>query len=460
MRILLIDYERAELLSQLKNKFGSYAEASRNLGLSYVFLKNWLHKGGCISKKDFNKILKGLNLSAKSLSFETFEKRQDLAAKTKSCPNPKITVDLVHQIEQFKYGFSLNEFDKLGLETLLEFYPNVIRILFLAAKNHFGSTAKLYRYLNFNETTCRDYLKKGVKHMQVRRISPLVRLLRNYGLTKIPSSCYEEVKGLISLDDIEHFIKHGIKCTGGLNPKRIVETYSRIYESDAISLRELVSLSDERIGEFAKIEYRKRAIRHLLSLGLIKRRRDSSKRPISYKYGSTRRLTPKQFGFIVRYPDNISLEKLQKILYSPSSEEKNRMMMEIAGFEEFIISEGVPKGFYEKAKIEYSKGMFESMVKCIRTMPYSTPDKKLETFIEHAYPILECLKQENNSVGEFYKCLETKLHKKVDTLVVLRILKFYEEIGKIVFDPQSKIYSLRDCLNSKHLRKNYSMIVP
>ena len=445
MRIKLPDSSRVELLSKLKNKYGSYAEASRKLHLNYVFLKNWSSKGGFVSKEDFHTILKNLNLSEKSFSFEKFEKPQNFVAKNRFPPNHKMAADLVHQIEEYNGGFSIYKFYKLDPETLLEFNPEIIKILFLAGKYHFGSTAKLSRYLNLNETTCRDYLKKGVKHMQFRRINPLVHLLRDYGLSKIPSLSYEEGKKSLSLDDIKHFIKHGIRCTQKLNPKRIAGTYSRIYAHDSISLLELVGLSDEPVGKFAKVEYTKRAIKHLFRLGLIKRRRDLSKKPIAYKYSSTRRLCPKELEFVIRYNDKISLEKLQKI-FDPKLlyEEKDKMIGDI---EKFIISEGIFRNFYEKTRVEYSESTFESIVKCIRNMPPPILDEKLETFIKHAYFILECLETRNGSVEVLYKCLERKLHKKVNTLAVLNVLKFYEEIGKIVFDTQSKIYCLKDSLN-------------
>jgi hypothetical protein len=450
MRIKLSNDSRELILSKLKEEYGSYAEACRKLELNYFSIKNCSCKKGAISDKQFRTILRALKIPKESLSFEKFRKKQDIIAKERFQPSPDMTRNLVNKIEKCGYGLSLSKFNKLSFQTLLEFDPDLTKMLFSAGVHHFGAIARLARYLKLHEQTCRDYSKKGIRRIPAERVFYLVQLLERYGLTKVPCLGYEEEpKDSIPEDIIKHFIRYGIKNTSEKTQTRILETYERIYNQKEITLSKLADLSDEPIEKSTKIGYlQKSAIRHLLSLGLIKRKRDLTKKPMTYKYNPTGRLSPKELSFIFKSHDKIPLEKLQELLDPKlTDEQRSKIFNEICGYEDFIISTGIDKDFYEKTKLKQSGEVSELIHRYIKQMPIPKIEKKVDMFIEHAYAILECLKEKQNSLKELYNCLNRKEEFKVNTQAVLYVLKLFEDMKKVSVDYVRSIYSLKDYKN-------------
>jgi hypothetical protein len=450
MRIKLSDDSRELILSKLKEEYGSYAEVCRKLELNYFSIKNWSCKKGAISDKQFHTILRALKIPKESLSFEKFQKKQDIIAKQRFQPSPDMTRNLVNKIEKCGYGLPLNEFYKLSFKTLVEFDPDLTKMLFSAGVYHFGAIARLARHLELHEQTCRGYSKTGVRRIPAERVFYLVQLLKIYGLTKVPCLGYEEEpKDSIPEDVIKYFIRYGIKNTSEKTQTRILETYERICNQEEITLNELADLSEEPIEKSTKIGYlKKSAIRHLLRLGLVKRKRDLTKKPMTYKYSPTGRLSPKELSFIVKSHDKIPLEKLQELLDPKLIDgQRSKIFNEIGGYEDFIISTGIDRNFYEKTKLEQSGEVSELIHICIKQMPTPKIEKKVDMFIEHAYAILECLKEKQTSLKELYNCLDRKEGFKVNTQAVLYILKLFEYMKKVSVDDVRSIYCLKNYSN-------------
>jgi len=435
MRILLSEESRNYLFSELRAKYGSYDEAARRLKMT-TKLGNWVCGKCSIPEEDFHRISKEASVNESSLSFERTEGRQVLVARRRFPPNPDMAKNYVQEIERFNQGLTVDEFLKLPKEKFLEIDPEVIKMLFSAGRYHFGAVLRLSKFLNINEGSCWDYLTSGVTQIQAGRISPLIQLLKKYNLSKVPCSISEETeKDFVSVNDVKHFIRYGIKGTTDKTPRRILETYSRIYEHGEISFPELVRLNPEPV-KITKIKYIERAIKHLKDLGLVKQYKKYSDSGGNFirVFSPAKKLSPDKFAFVVANYDKMSPKELGFLIENfdnISKEKVNRLFKSKLGSQKRV-----------KAFKEIEKNLFSSEYRQnVKTAPFESVPK---TVFSHTPTFL--------SVSEFFRAIANYLGLKAKDA-----LKFYKTVGsdmedfEIKYEDDQFVAIPQKTMRSKHL---------
>jgi hypothetical protein len=92
MRIPLSDSSKAALSSKLIEKFGSYAEAARKLGIKRDTLKNYRLKSDSIPEDLYYKILEMTKMEEGFLPFEKIESSHELRIRTRHPPDESKTI--------------------------------------------------------------------------------------------------------------------------------------------------------------------------------------------------------------------------------------------------------------------------------------------------------------------------------------------------------------------------------